>query len=337
MRGDRWGGFQYSESFLEALWKPYRERLRNALIINCFQLYPPSIVWDDSLEKWFFIDQTLLQLFDHYGTRASVGRRIAEEAIKREREGYQAATGVMVHSHWAARSVVEDYGVMADRVHVVVPGANLDLEAYSRWEQEEGERRAERCSGYGPAGPVRFVFVGKEWKRKGLHRLMAGFRLARHKGCRSLLRVIGCSKESLPKELTAVEGIEWCGFVDKEREAGRFLHLVAQCDVGCLLSQAEAGGIAVREYHALGLAVLGTTAGGSPEHACAEASWLLEPEAPDEAVGQAILKISRERARLEAAREAAWSKRHSFLYPATVQRMLELVNPLTPHPDTARA
>jgi glycosyltransferase involved in cell wall biosynthesis len=322
--GDRAGGYQYSVPFLEALWARPRDRLRGPLVINCFQLYAPSVVADPSVARWFFIDQTLLQLFDYYGLRSSIGKRIAREAVERERQGYHSAAGVVVHSHWAARSVVEDYGVPVERVHVITPGANLDAASYARWEKRETEGWGSRAT---PAeDPVRFVFVGKEWKRKGLDRLLRGLALARRQGCHATLRVIGCERQSLPRSLREASGVEWCGFVDKRRDPDRLLRLVAECDVGCLLSRAEAGGIAVREYHALGLAVLGTTAGGSTDHACPRASWLLDPGAPDEAVAHEIREISEHRERLVLARAEAWRSRHSFLYPTTVRRIAALID-----------
>lgn len=320
--GDRLGGYQYSTTFLETIWTPYRERLRGSLVVNCFQLYPPSIVTDSSIEKWFFIDQTLLQLFDHYGLRSLVGRRIAREAIKREQDGYQASAGIIAHSGWAMRSVIEDYGVPPERVHVVVPGANLDPETYACWEREAEQCRAATSSLSDADRPVRFVFVGKDWKRKGLDRLLRGFALARRQECNATLRVIGCLRESLPVALQNVPWVEWYGFIDKRREADRFLRAVAECDVGCLLSYAEAGGIALREYLALGLAAVGTDAGGALEHMIPETSVVIEGQSGDEKVASVLLELSRNQKRLRHLRATAWKRRRSALWPESVRRIV---------------
>lgn len=309
---DRPGGFQYSVGFLERLWRPFRARLRGGRVINCFQLYPPSMIADAAVEKWFFLDQTLLQLFDHYDVRKEVGARIAAQALAREKLGYQRAAGIMVNSHWAAGSVVKDYGIDRDKVHVVLPGANLDPVEYGRWEATHEEAQAE-------GRPLRLVFVGKEWRRKGLDRLLRGLRQARAASSQVTLRVIGCPRESLPPELADVEGVEWYGFVDKRSQPRRFLDAVAECDVGCLLSRAEAGGISLREYHALGLAVLGTEAGGSPEHALPEASILAPVDAGDAEIAGLLLSLERDPARLTRMRRAAWRSHRSMLWEATVE------------------
>jgi len=314
LRFERPGGFQYSVGFLERLWRPFLPRLAGGIAINCFQLYPPSMVADPAIEKWFFLDQTLLQLFDHYGVRKQVGTRIAAQALAREKEGYGRAAGVIVNSRWAADSVVRDYQIDPAKVHVVLPGANLDPVAYGRWEATHQHVRA--------AGrPLRLVFVGKDWQRKGLDRLLRGLRKARAASSQVTLRVIGCARASLPPDLAAVDGVEWYGFVDKRTELRRFFDAVSECDMGCLLSRAEAGGISLREYHALGLAVLGTEAGGAPEHALAEASILVPIDAGEDRIAGILASIENDHPRLERMRQAAWTNRRSFLWDATVEKI----------------
>ena len=322
-RGDRFGGYQYSVPFLEWLWREERIRARNAAVINCFQLFPPSLVGDASVEKWFYIDQTLTQLFDHYGQRALVGKKIAAEAIARERIGYQAATGVIVHSRWTANSVATDYGIASDRIHVVTPGANIAAQPYEKWlaMQSSAATAAER-----DRHALKLVFIGKDWRRKGLPRLLAALQRVQKQSVSINLCVIGCRQDDLPAALSTTPSVQWHGFIDKEADWARFLALVGSCDVGCLLSTAEAGGIAQREFHALGLAVLGTTAGGAPEHADLECSWLVAPDAPVETIAAQLVKLARDPTWVSRAKAAAWRKRHRFLYQTAItgiQRLLE--------------
>ncbi len=325
LSGDRPGGYQYSVPFLERLWASHRDRLQGAVIINCFQLYPPSLVADALVEKWFFIDQTLLQLLDHYGQRPVVGRRVVRQAVERERDGYHAAAGVIVFSQWAAASVVGQYGISSARVHIVAPGANLDSDAYASWEREEERRRA--GSGHAPRDPrqrLRLVFVGKEWRRKGLDRLLRGFALARRQGCNATLRVIGCGRESLPASLRDVAGVEWCGFIDKQRDAERFLRMVAECDVGCLLSRADASPIALREYVALGLMVLSTDVGGVADQVVQRASVVLPAQGGDEETAAVLLDLWRHEEEVSLRRAAAWERRRSALWVESVNQMQAL-------------
>ena len=317
LSGDRPGGYQYSPSFLEKLWAPVTSKIQDGVVVNCFQLFPPSLVANQKVEKWFFIDQTLLQLFDQYGLRQSVGRHIAHQAIERERVGYQAARGIVVHSRWAAQSVIADYQISADRVHVVVPGAGLDPVEYELWEGAQAEKR----NSFDADKPLQMVFVGKEWQRKGLDRLLRALRLARSSGTRLSLKVIGCRPETLPEDLRAIDGVEWLGFIDKQAEAKRFLRTVAECDIGCLLSRAEAGGIAIREYHALGLPVIGTDVGGAPEHMIDGASLTISTQATDEELAAKLASLQQQPSRLKKLREVAWLKRRTALWDASLDTL----------------
>lgn len=317
---ERPGGFQYSPTFLERLWAPSRGRLAGAAVINTFQLDPPSVVADARIERWWFIDQTLTQLFRDYGDGARIGRRIQRDALRRERAGYHSAHGIIAHSAWAARSLVDDYDVPKDRVHVVVPGANIHPSAYRAWDAAPPPPRE--------PGPLRLVFVGKEWERKGLDRLLRALAEARGRGAEVTLRVLGCPRESLPPNLQAIEGVEWVGFVDKRSDPGRFLRLVSECDAGCLLSRAEAGGMSLREFHALGLPTLATTAGGAPEHAIPEASIPIPVDATASDIADRIADLADSRKRLDDLRARAWTRRHDATWRASVKRILAF----WPHP-----
>ena len=320
--GDRRGGYQYSRGFLEALWRGQRQRVKGARVVNCFPLYAPSVVADPAIEKWFFIDLTLTQLFDYYLVRSSVGRRIAADAVQREREGYQEGRGVVVMSQFAASDVQQRYGIPAQRIHVVVPGANLEPAAYARWEQQR-----EQSGGMSAAAPdcLRLVMVSTDWRRKGLDRLLRAIALGRREGLRVSLRVIGNARQDLPAELTEQEGIEWLGRISKRTDAARFLEAVADADLGCILSRYEAGGSVLREYHALGLGAFATTAGGMPDFMFPEASAAVPAEATDEELAACLVALGRDRSRVEALRAAAWRRRHDALWGASVSRLAEVM------------
>jgi glycosyltransferase involved in cell wall biosynthesis len=318
-QGERHGGYQYSRDFLERHWSGVKEQIRGATVVNLFQLYPPSVIVDSSIRKIPYIDMTLKQLFDEYGIGRIIGSRIAREAVALEHEGYRAARWVVAQTRWAAESLHSDYGVGWDRIRVVVPGANLDAGAYARWEQQW--RGFERP----PSATLRLVFAGKDWRRKGLDRLLEGICAGRRLGLRASLMVVGCSRESLPPRLRSVEGVTWAGFIDETRERLGFMNVVSGADAGCLLSRAEAGGIAVREYHALGLAVLGTSAGGTRDYMFPESSLEIHKEADAGEIGHILLELNRDPERLRAMRAAAWRSRREALWEHTFRQLAPLL------------
>jgi glycosyltransferase involved in cell wall biosynthesis len=85
------------------------------------------------------------------------------ESLKRRVTGsaFRAASFVTVWSRWAAESMVRDYGVREDRVRVIYPG--VDLERFPAPATARG------------TGPVRLLFVGGDFERKGGPDLLAAF------------------------------------------------------------------------------------------------------------------------------------------------------------------
>lgn len=320
MTGRGLGGYQYSVSFLENLWRHEMPRLRDARTMNCFQLFPPSMVGDQRYRKLFYIDMTLKQLFDFYQVGHSIGSAIAREALERERIGYQAAELVVGHSRWAAQSVIDDYGISPQKVHAIVPGANLDRSLYQEW------LTTATCRMRNNSEPLKLIFVGKYWDRKGLDRLLEALKLVHAQGKAYELNVMGCDPSTLPAPLQQVPGVNWLGFLDKRKEAKRFFDLVASADVGCLLSRAEAGGMVLREYHALGLIVMGTAAGGSPEHMFADAGRAFAPEDNSETMAKWIVQLIDDHDYYASLRQAAWKHRSQATWDETVQQWRTLLS-----------
>lgn len=314
------GGYQYSDVFLEALWRPHADVIGGALLLNCFQLYPRSIVMRDDVKRWYFIDQTLAQMFVAYDSRRDVGRGVVEGALEAERAGYHRAAGVIAHSGWAARSLIDDYGVAPERVHVVVPGANVGVT------DPQAHLSAQEAANTRSGDVLRLVFVGKDPRRKGLDRLLRAVAIATGRGARLRLRVIGCDREKVDERLRATPNVDWIGFIDKRADAARYVELVGGCDVGCLLSRAEAGGIGLREYHALGLAVIGPDVGGSPDHVIPEAAIMIPPDRSDEDVAATLVALDHDRERVAAMKAVSRARRREVLWSEAVRSMGELLN-----------
>lgn len=318
LRGRGRGGYQFSEACLDRLWQPQQAALSGTRALNCFQLYPRTVLDDTRIEKWFYIDQTMPHYLEGYGLGMDIGGGTIRDILRREGEGYRQAAGIITHSHWAARSVITDYGIAAEKVHVVVPGANLDPEAYREWSAQRAPPVVDASK------PLQLVFVGKTPLRKGLDRLIRAVQRARRAGAQCQLRVIGCTPELLPMELRTVEGVEWLGFIHKQQHARAYLDAVASCDVGCLLSHAEAGGMCLREFHALGLAVIAPAVGGSPDHVLTGAAHLVTPQASDEEIAALLLRLSQNRAEVQALRDLSWARRQEVLWSHSVTQLAKL-------------
>jgi glycosyltransferase involved in cell wall biosynthesis len=309
LQPSRRGTFLISSEGIRAVWRKV-EIPEPCRILNCFQLYPPSVLDDSRIRRWFFIDQTLHQLFDGHSLGRRVAPRMAREVRALEQLGYERAEGFIVPSQWAARGLRDEYGVDAEKVHVIPQSANLDVSLVRDWWTARPTAR--------PNDALRLVFVGIEAWRKGLDRLIDGFRIARDRGSEVELTVIGCERSAVPRNLRTVAGIAWLGFMDKIRDQQRFIEIVGNHDVGCWLSRHEAAGVGLREYHALGLAILGTTVGGAPEMTLPEASVLVSPQASIEAVAECLMELAGDRDRVQRMKEHAGQQRETMLWPASI-------------------
>jgi glycosyltransferase involved in cell wall biosynthesis len=312
----KYGGHQYTEGAMRALWAPVSEQISGSDLINIFQLYPEALWGRPDVRKWFYIDATLDQLFVDYGTAKNYPRSFVADIISRERAGYLRAEAVVCHSHWAAQSVVRDYGVSPAKVHVVLPGANIDEEAFSRWRPKKR----------GAADGLALVFVGREWRRKGLDRLLAAMQIAAKTNPAIRLKVVGCQESDLPAEYRGVNRVDWVGRIDKQVDLPAFLDSIAQADIGCLLSRAECGGISLREFGALGLGMLAPDVGGSPEHCPAGAAILVKPAAEPAEIARLLLDLASNPKRVASLKRAAKKQSADMLWSASLRKLDKILS-----------
>ena len=317
-----YGGFQYSRTYLNRLWETERERLSGgATVLNCFQLYPDWAVSAPAIAKWYYIDGTMTQLVEEYGNMPRASAGMIERIIDKERRGYQAASGVICHSRWAADCVIDRYGMDPSKVHVVVPGANFEFAVSQSLSQ-----RAE--SGEAPGNcPLKLVFVGKYWDRKGLDRLLEAMIIAKNRGASLQLKVLGCDRSSLPEHLRDTPGVEWLGMVDKRSDAERFFALLRNSEVAVLLSRAEFGGMVLREFLALGLPIIGPDVGGAPEHASRTASILVAPEADPGEIAEHLIELATRGEVYRRLRTAAREQANQALWANSVEQLAAIIGP----------
>lgn len=188
-----------------------------------------------------------------------------EEEVRRwsERQARAArlASACCVSTRWAGESMIADYRVPAERVHVVGIG-----------------HRPRR-----PSGPhrdwsrPRFLFVGVDWGRKNGDAVLRAFAHLQQEHPDASLDVVG----NHPR--LDVPGVVGHGFLARENplEQKRLDRLYAEATAFVLPSRFDPAGVAYLEAASAGLPVIATTEGGAGE--------LLGPAAisvhPDDASG----------------------------------------------------
>lgn len=186
------------------------------------------------------------------------------------RDAFGAARALVAWSEWTAASLVADYGVPRQRIVVIAPGASAGYFAI-------GGRR----SPTDPGRPVRLLFVGGDFVRKGGLRLLDAVRAARTRRAFELHVV---TRDAVPPTPGVVvhHGVG--------PNSPELLALFAGSDVFVLPTLGECLSVALMEAAAAGLPIIATDVGALSEAAVDGRSALVVP--PGEPVS---LRIAIER------------------------------------------
>ncbi len=326
LRGEKPRGFQYSPPFLDLLGNKAVTECRHLglrEVISHYQLLPAKILQDSSIDTSYYIDSTLQDLFETHEMLAWLNSGIVREAIAQETDNYRNARRTVTMSSWVSASLERNYGIVAERIFTVLPGANLP-------EREVKLKLGEVSSSSIPDGftrdrPLRIGFTGKDWRRKGLPRLLSAVEILNRMGIPSEVIVIG----NIPREYREHQNVRSMGFIDKSRELSRFIAIIAGCDLGCAPSHEEPLGIAPLEYLRLGVPVVCTAAGGLKDvcEAAGPASVLLGKDASPEQIAVAFELLAKDPDRLRQMRASAWERKEHFSWDRTVMELQRIWQP----------
>lgn len=229
-----------------------------------------------SVPVFTYLDATKRSWIKAYFGFESLCARSRRQVEEVDRVGLVNNTLSIFSSDWAKSEATRDYGVPAERVAVVPFGANLSEPP--TYTQVAGWIEARRRD------PLRLLFLGKEWDRKGGPDALALVHALRALGLPATLDIVGCTPvlESADRALARLHG-----FIDHSAPAGRkqFHTILREAHVLLFLSHAEAYGIALCEAAAFGVPAYASRAGGIPtivRHG--ETGWLSdEPFSPEAA------------------------------------------------------
>jgi len=153
------------------------------------------------------------------------------------------ARAIVTWSRWAADSVICDYGVPPDRVHVIHPGVDVN-----RFRPRQGER---------DPGPVRILFVGGDFERKGGADLLEAMRPL---GDAVELDIVSSSPAALAgagERVRVHPGVA--------ANSATMTDLYRRADIFALPTHADALALVLAEAMASGLPIVTTQVGGIPE------------------------------------------------------------------------
>ena len=168
-------------------------------------------------------------------------RPVSELKWRLHRNLMRAATLLHAWSRWAKQSAVDDYGIAPEKVVVNPPGVRLDF-----WRPNTELRRS-------PAdGPLRVLFVGGDFARKGGHVLMAWY--ANQDPRRIEIHVV--TREPVEPRPGVIV------YQNVQPNSRELIELYQRSDLFVLPSLGECFGIATVEAMGAGLPVIASDVGG---------------------------------------------------------------------------
>jgi glycosyltransferase involved in cell wall biosynthesis len=192
-----------------------------------------------------------------------------ESWAQRQAAACRRASAACVSTDWAKKSVVEDFGVPANKVHVVGMG--------HRPRSLAGQTR--------DWAEPRFLFVGVDWKRKNGDAVMKAFARVRERFPNARLDIVG---DHPPVDHPGVTGH---GFLPRENKSAqeRLDGLYARATAFVLPSLFDPSPISYLEAASAGIPVIATTCGGAGE-LLQDAAISVAPY-DQEAIVQAMLRL----------------------------------------------
>jgi glycosyltransferase involved in cell wall biosynthesis len=184
------------------------------------------------------------------------------------RRALHASAAIVTWSQWAADSVVGDYGVAPERVHVIPPGVDVDAFRPRAWHDES--RR------------LRVLFVGGDFVRKGGP---------------YLLRAAAALGDDVELDIVTREPVGPCGanvrvHTDVAPNSATMAALLSDADVFALPSLGDCTPLAIAEALASGLPIVASTVGALSELVTDGWNGFLVPPGDAPAIAASLSKLS---------------------------------------------
>ena len=245
-----------------------------------------------------------------YGHRPDRGTWLDHRRFEMNRAAFRAARALVTWSAWAKASLVHDYGIESSRISVVPPGA---ADAYFGIGATRNAAVGDR--------PVRLLFVGGDFVRKGGPLLLDSAREARTRRRFEIHVVTKDPVESRPGVIVH-RGIG--------PNSPELLRLFAAADAFVLPTHGDCLPLVLMEASAAGLPLIATRVGALSEVAAEGRSAIMMSPGDGHALRAAIVSmVDDEDLRLRFGRAARQLALERFSAATNCRRVLDLVVEVT--------
>jgi glycosyltransferase involved in cell wall biosynthesis len=265
-------------------------------------------------------DATFHQLMDYYPgyERAGYAKETITGGIALDKKGLERAAHCIFCTQWAVDSAHRDYGTPTSKMSVAPLGANLPKVPTSEEHHSFLDQRG--------TGTCRFLFLGKEWFRKGGDIAVEILSELVQRGLPVELHVVGCSPGGDVPSFVKKHGELWKGDPKQARE---LTTLFESCDFFMLPTRAECFGLVFCEAAAYGLPTVTLGTGGVPE--VVDEGWSIAhpPPVQSNVYADWILDHYRDREKYVRASHAARSAYEKRLnWQVTIDHIVEITRSL---------
>jgi starch synthase len=232
-----------------------------------------------------------------------------------ERRLFDQLDVIFTRSDWLRESFIEDFGQDPGKVVTTWSGANVVALPSSIPAR--------------PPSPMRFLFVGYDFERKGGPFLLEAFAKLRQSHPDAELWIVG------PEAGDPAPGVRWHGVVDRRTEAGdrQMASLHREATALVMTSRYEPFGNALLEAMAYGLPCIGSTRCAMPEIIDAGRTGLLVAPEDSAALAGALGELAADPARAQAMGEAGFKRLHErFTWDVVTERIVAEMEARTPNP-----
>ncbi|MES1174357.1 MAG: glycosyltransferase family 4 protein [Myxococcales bacterium] len=239
----------------------------------------PALLWTDVTPIQLDV---LAEHYNHPREGNALAEKLKHAAV---RHAFRAARWCVGWSEWVRRSFIDDYGVSEQRTAVIPPGLDLKL-----WQPPVRIPKA-------PGAPLRLLFVGGDFRRKGGTQLIDVFRETLRGSCELDL----VTREPVEPE----PGVRVHHGLNAGTEG--LLELYRKADLFVLPTLADCQPIALLEAMAMSLPVVSTRLAANPEVVADGSSGWLVPPGDARALSERLGALARDPAPLRAYGEAGLS------------------------------
>ena len=260
-----------------------------------------------SIPMVVYIDYTVRLALRHPETsRFAFKGRELDEWLGLESRVYQRSAHIFTDSRMARNSIVEDYGIPKEKVTVVGRGVNFESMPEVSLKEHQKD--------------YTFLFIGKDFYRKGGDLLLESFKEVHKQYPQTKLILITKKPDSQPSDLP---GVEW---VAPTWERSEIKNYYRQADLFVLPSRMETWGDVLLEAMAHGLPCIGVDCDAMPEIIQdGKTGWIIPGEDVKALTGCMLHAINHPEISIKLGRAGRQRVEKYFTWEKVVDRMAEQI------------